>query len=297
MARDLTSILDRLIRVAKNHVIDSALPVHTEAERLNTILGCVWRHLPSFPRLECEYIPFHSENEEVLLEVLDRLNSVIIRSKPKNSRRDRRRDDTINCYFPADSVEIIRQITNDVAAILLQERMVGYIVVGLNRLRRLSAWVKSPFHSKTWGELDTILSSTETSPLDDVLSEVARKSGWSVSTIRECIHITSTSPLSEIEPFIISAITDRDIYSLSCRVSADGTFSEYLKNFYPAEKISPYNFAYQTFRNMWFQGPVGWGGYSLTSRASAWLEKHRKRPKKKGEKEIKVRYRLDFGEE
>jgi hypothetical protein len=94
-------------------------------------------------------------------------------------------------------------------------------------------------------ELDAIFRdhSPETSP-HGVLSVVAKNSGWQVSTIQKWIHFAFMSHLSNIEPNIISAIYERNIVSLGCRVSTDETALGYIKKFCIAEKLSTYNVAF-----------------------------------------------------
>lgn len=278
MAHRLTTELCRLFTVTQKNAFETGFPYHSEVERLSMILGMVGHHLPSFPRLECGYAPFQPENERAVLTVLDRLDSLII---PRERTRKVLYPHETDLVFPMNSGDQLHQISKDLASILLDERMIGYVQVALSRLRRMSTWIKSSYHSKSWKELDTIFrdDSPKTS-LYEVLSAVAKKSGWQVSTIQKWIHLASTSHLPNIEPYIISAIDERNIVCLACRVSADETALDYMKKFYTAEKLSTYNVAFQEFRDLWFEGKVSWKGYQLTSGAREWLDQH---PCKKSE--------------
>src|SRR5208282_5412725 len=220
MAHSLTTAISRLFTITLRNFFEHSFPYHTEVEQLSTLLGMASHHLPSFPRLECGYFPFQLENERALLGILERLESLVI--PRKRTQKVRYPKDT-TLVFPDNSRDQLGEIAKDITSILLDERVGGYVLVALNRLRRFSVWVKSSYHSKTWKELDTLVGSesTETSAFQALLAEVAKKSGWQVSTIQKWIHLASLSPLSDIEPYIISAIDERNIAALSCRVSAD----------------------------------------------------------------------------
>ena len=135
------------------NVFENSFPYHTEVEHLSTLLGMASHHLPSFPRLECGYFPFQPENESALLVILERLESLVI--PRKRTQKVRYPKDT-DLVFPDNSGDQLGEIANDITSILLDERVSGYVLVALNRLRRFSIWVKSPYHSKTWKELDTL---------------------------------------------------------------------------------------------------------------------------------------------
>lgn len=273
MAHILTIIVSRLFTITQKNVFETSFPYHTEVEYLRTLLGMAGHHLPSFPRLECGYFPFQAENESALIVILERLESLVTPRKRTQKVLYPKETDLV---FPDNSGEQLAEIAIDITSILLDERVTGYVLVALNRLRRFSVWVKSSYHSKTWKELDTLLGgeSAETSSFQDLLAMIASKSSWQVSTIQNWIHLASTSPLSNIEPYVISAIDERNILALACRVGVDQATLDYVKKFYPVEKLTTYTVAFQEFRNLWFEITVPWKGYQLTSEASEWLQMH-----------------------
>src|SRR5438876_3669119 len=138
MAHRLTTELHHLFTITQKNAFETGFPYHTEVELLSMILGMIGHHLPSFPRLECGYVPFQPENESAVLVILDRLDSLVMRRE--RTRKVLYPNET-DLVFPMNSGEQLDQITKDLASILLDERMIGYIHVALRRLRRMSTWV------------------------------------------------------------------------------------------------------------------------------------------------------------
>lgn len=272
MPHRLTTEIDRLFPIVQGNAFETSLPYHSEVEHLAVVLGMIYHQVPSFPRLECGYIPFQPENESAVLVILDRLDSLVI---PRKRSLKVLYPEHTSLVFPMNSAEQLHQINEDLASILLDERMIGYIKVALSRLRRMSKWVKSSYYSKSWKELDTVLRglSPDTALLD-ILSMISEKSGWQVSTIQSWIHLAATSYVFDAEPYIISAIDERNMDCLACRVSTDETALDYIKKFYNEAKLSVYILAFQEFRDLWFEGKIYWESYSLTSDASDWLAWH-----------------------
>lgn len=140
MAYRSTTELCRLFTITQKNAVESSFPYYAEVERRSKILGSVGNHLPSFPRLECRYVLFQPENESAVLIVLDRLDSLVI---PPERTCKVLYPHEADLVFPMNSGEQLHQITNDLASIFLDERIIGYVQIALGRLRRMSMWVKS----------------------------------------------------------------------------------------------------------------------------------------------------------
>lgn len=207
MASRFCAELTRLCTVAERNSMDTSISYHTEIEQLSTILGMTCRHLPQMPRLECGYNPYHPRNAEALLDVFREFDSLIIRRK----RKTRRRPD--NYILMADCVDALRNIRNDVASIMLDERLSGYVIIGLNHLRSLPAWANSPFHLKTWEELESLQNNSESSAqgFHDLVVQIAEESGLEIKTIKDWIHLASASPLASQDPFVQDAIDEHNM--------------------------------------------------------------------------------------
>ena len=260
--------------------MDTSISYHTEIEQLSTILGMTCRHLPQMPRLECGYNPYHPRNAEALLDVFREFDSLIIRRKRKTHRRPD------NYILMADCVDALRNIRNDVASIMLDERLSGYVTIGLNHLRSLPAWANSPFHLKTWEELESLQNNSESSAqgFHDLVVQIAEESGLEIKTIKDWIHLASASPLASQDPFVQDAIDEHNMCNLSCRISVDENTLKILEKFYPADLLSPYYIAFDRIRNFWFRGRVVWRGFRLTEEARDWLNNNpRKRSKNRSQ--------------
>jgi hypothetical protein len=249
-------------------------------KNLRSILGMVLRHLPSQPRLRCGYLPFHDINDISLRQIVDELTALTIPQKGKRPRRN-----STDYTFPPESVSIIQEITVDIATLLIDERLMGYIAVSLKRLFRLRIWKDSSFSSMTCAELAHVISNapenSHSSLLNNTLYQATQKLGVDVTVLVEWIRIFSVSQTSSTEPFILNVIDDHDIHALSSRVFADEGALRFFDNFYPPEKLLPYQVALTWFRELWFDGRVTLYAGSLTEEAFEWLQKH-PRKKKKG---------------
>ena len=239
----------------------------------------VFRHLPSEPLLRCGYVPFHYVNDIALRHILDKLAGLTIPQAPKRRNHP-------HLTFPAKSVAGLEEITVDIASLLIDERLTGYIIAALKKVFKFRVWRDSSFSSMTYAELYRAISNSPThshssSPLMDILYQVALKAGFDVDVIVEWIRLLSVSPVSSTDPFILNVVDDHDIAALSSRIAADESTLKFFETFYPRERLLPYKTAHNWFRNLWFHGTVTINGGSLKDDAFEWLQKH-PRIKRKG---------------
>ena len=253
-------------------------PYPSDARRLYNTLGMTALHAPSVPRLIYGYSPFHEGNEIILRQTLENLKA--LSSVIRSTTRPRSIDPIFT--FPPENIDSIREVTIQLASLLLDERMFGYIVVALKRISRLCVWRSSIYSEKSWQEIDQALcklpSSTTTtpSPLRNKLSQVSQNIGFDVDIIIKWIHLFVTSRASGGEQFILDIIDDHDLETLIARVQADETALLCFSMFYPSERLMPYNMAYRWFRDLWFRRTIG----SLTEDASKWLKSHQRKKRK-----------------
>jgi hypothetical protein len=177
----------------------------------------------------------------------------------------------------------IDEIVIDLASLLLDERLTGYIIVALKKCFSFRVWRESAFSNMTYAELHAAISecpstSPWTSPLMRALHEVSDKSRFPFRMILKWIHMVTISPVTATDPFILDAIQDHDIMALGSRVSADETTLEYFEHFCQQEKLAPYKIAHKWFRRMWFNSVTINGGVPKDG-VFEWLQTH---PRVKG---------------
>lgn len=257
---------------------DETFPFPAAAKNLSYTSGMVFRHLPTEPRLRCGYVPFHNVNDIALRHILDNLAGLIISKAPKRRNHP-------HLTFSAESVVALEEITVDIASLLIDERLTGYIIAALKKVFKFRVWRDSSFSSMTYAELYCIISNSPTnlhssSALMDILYQVAPKTGFDVDVIVEWIRLLSMSPVSSTDPFILNLVDDHDIPALASRIAADEATLNFFETFYSHEKLLPYKTAHNWFRDLWFH-IVTINGGSLKDDAFEWLQKHR-RIKRKG---------------
>ena len=251
---------------------DEKFPFPTAAKNLSYTSGMIFRHLPSEPRLRCGYVPFHDVNDIALRHILEKLAGLTIPQAPKRRNRS-------HLTFPAESLAGLEEITVDIASLLIDERLTGYIIAALKKVFNSQVWRESSFSNMTYTELycassNSLINSHSSSALTDILYQIALKAGFDVDVVVEWIRLLSVSPVSSTDPFILNLVDDHDIAALSSRIAADESTLSFFETFYPRERLLPYKIAHNWFRNLWFQGIVTINGGSLKGDAFEWLQKH-----------------------
>ena len=263
----------RLHNISGKIKYDEKFPASRTANIIYYTTGMVYRHLSSQPWLACGYVPFHDTNEAALWKIYERLATLTVTMKPKKLNK-------ANFTFPPESGPQVVEIAIDLASLLLDERLTGYIIVALKKCFSFRVWRESSFSNMTYAELHAAISecpstSPWSSPLMRALHEVSDKSRFPFKMILKWIHMVTISPVAATDPFILDAIQDHDIKALGSRVSADESTLDFFEYFCQQEKLAPYKIAHLWFRRMWFNSVTINGG-SPKHEAVEWFEIHRR---------------------
>jgi len=177
----------------------------------------------------------HKTNERAVYDMFQHLYSLTFPRKPKNRPRQYDEKDRT---FPADQLDVVRQMSRQIISIVLQERFGGYIRDLLTHFRSRDPWVTSPFRDTSWSDLDLLLSSDDSMGFGHILSVIAKWSGFDVETVKRWVQLTAIYPYPTTEEFYVSG---RDFYQNHVRTL------ETFEGLYPEEELKICRVAHDAF--------------------------------------------------